>query len=83
MDEVWKAFEDTDRKISIAYIASNQKTLMLCSYGRDEAQALIRMSELIAEIEHDGVAAMSGDYMEDGTFTMTVVLNNGVIDGRP
>jgi|DEB0MinimDraft_10_1074344.scaffolds.fasta_scaffold00517_10 hypothetical protein len=80
MDDFWVEFYDSNKSINNAYIASNEKVSVLCSYGETEAEAFRQMGNLLNNTDFVNLISQSGHYMDDDVYCMTVVVSHTKAD---
>lgn len=79
MDEVWEAFEQTEKsRHKNAWVADREESVVLCASGRNEVECFEAMTELLAKFEHCIVLAVNTNYDEDLNMTMTVIVSEVV-----
>lgn len=80
MDDFWVEFYDSKKSMNNAYVASNEKVSVLCSYGETEAEAFRQMSNLLNDTEFVTIISQTGHYMDDDTYAITAVVSHVKVD---
>jgi hypothetical protein len=80
MDDFWVEFNNSNRSKNYAYVASNEKVSVLCSYGETEAESFRQMGNLLGDTDFINLIAQSGHYMDDDVYCMTVVVSHTKVE---